>query len=104
MTTKQKYLNLYNERQAVLDEIDDCKKGFCFKNSTILHPSLIKDYTYLDDLFYILSRVNSEIAEYEYEYRKTVYVHINSKLPIELVCLISDFVEESYDKLAIEDL
>lgn len=61
---EQKYIKLSDEREAVIDEINNWKQGcsYFYGNQKM---GLWNNSTYLDELLYILIKIEKEIITYQ---------------------------------------
>ena len=69
MSTEQKtYKRLCDEKEGILDEMEKYKQGLTYGRMGLCKN---KSYTYLDELAYILVRVEEEILAYKIILKKT---------------------------------
>jgi hypothetical protein len=94
MTGLKSYKILLQERDAILYEAEDWKKGNSSYHNNI-RIGLWSTSTYLDELLYIRLIIEKEIKQVEIDTQMKVYKKYN--IPKELIKLISSFCQSVLD-------
>jgi hypothetical protein len=87
---KKKYKDLYDEREAILDEIYDWKHGRYFY-AGVHRLGLWNNSIYLDELLYIRKRIEKDIIPYEIMFRTEFYKKLMEKIPDDIILHIASF-------------
>lgn len=100
MIKRKSYELLCEERESILDEKENYKKGL---TNIKLGFFINTKYTYYDELSYMLKKVDNDLIPYKILYRMKLYQEINKKITHNLVLYIASF-GDFIDKFACKHL
>ena len=87
MSSRKSYQSLIEEREAILDEVENWKHN----KSNCQNIGLWNNSTYLDELLYIKQIIEKEMIQHEIVFRMKFFVKLGDKLPKELIYHITSF-------------